>query len=120
MREQFGGLSLWDKLGRLREKKLDTEQKLANKRAREERKKQEEEAAHKELMDYYTSKKQAWMAVYQRKQSMLRDPMRHIRVRKRRASEGAIGLNMQVLFKESLLPIDKMLALKIDFHKKHP
>ena len=46
--------------------------------------------------------------------------MRYIRVHRRRASDGMIGVNIQAIFPDKLMPLDKLMNLKINFHKKYP
>lgn len=54
-----------------------------------------------------------WWREYSDKQTKLRHPHRQVRIPRRRASDGMIKVNMNVLFEERLLDLDAITDNKV-------
>lgn len=92
MREYFGGTKLWENSNAkiLEEEKEQKVKKLKDQFLK--RKQAREREIYEQLLASYQDKIAAYNKQYYKKQRVIRQPLRYIRITKRRASDGAIGL----------------------------
>jgi len=70
--------------------------------------------------DYFNDQKAQWLEKYKKQQDTLRHPLRQVRIPRRRASEGTIKVNMEVLYEERLKDIQKCVLEKAKILAANP
>lgn len=120
MQELFGGLKLWRRVKNQLEKRQN-DQKVVEER--------EKFAKRAELLtnqdkqvkrNFYMKKKGEWLQKYEDKQNALRDRTRPLRVHKRRASDGMLGVNMDAVFVERIMPHAEHIRAKQVLQRDNP
>ena len=71
-------------------------------------------------MKQFAERSTEWWEGYTKAQDALRHPLRQVRVRRRRASDGMLNVNMNALFEDRLKPTEFLRKTKIETLRKNP
>ena len=119
MREKFGGTNLWGKVQKLLNQTIQFNKDLEQRTKFNQHKELQKEKELEFKLKMYGERSEDWLKDYKLQQDKLRHPLRQVRVRRRRASDGMIGVNMDQLFEQRLPKIDYLVDLKQKLLKKN-
>jgi len=104
MREKFGGSDVWNRAKQLLESKEAYDNLMAERNRLKKRQDMLKAVDLAGKLKYFHDQKEVFMVHYNRKNELLRNPTRQIRIHKRRASDGMYKVNMEAIFEEKIRP----------------
>lgn len=120
VKERFGGFSTWSYINKKLSAKESNFALLQERDKFLQRSEQLKEQVITSKLRYYQEKREEWYSEYHYKQTQLRSHTRQLRVHKRRASDGFLGVNMPALFSDHLTPIQNNLEQLVQIYKEAP